>query len=250
MASFSPFKDHIIKELDELIQRYSLKGPFLDAGCGLGDVALHLSKKGWAGFAVDMSEVALETARSELAHVSSVEVISGNLLNLAELLKGAIVETVVMFDVLEHVEDDHAVLSAVSSVQPKGGHLIMTIPSHPQREWRWDDDYYGHLRRYDLNVLEQMLRDNGYSIIEMWDITYPALWLMRRVYTAIKPAPKMEGTPIERSMISTGLQAWDMGVISWMVLNLMPWRLVSKWISMNRHQYERGHEVIVLAKKS
>ena len=103
MASFSPFKDHIIKELDELIQRYSLKGPFLDAGCGLGDVALHLSKKGWAGFAVDMSEVALETARSELAHVSSVEVISGNLLNLAELLKGAIVETVVMFDVLEHL---------------------------------------------------------------------------------------------------------------------------------------------------
>ena len=57
-----------------------------------------------------------------------------------------------------------------------------------------------------------MLRDNGYSIIEMWDITYPALWLMRRVYTAINLPPRWR-TPIERSMISTGLQAWDMGVI-------------------------------------
>ena len=86
MASFSPFKDHIIKELDELIQRYSRKGPFLDAGCGLGDVALP-QQKGWAGFAVDMSEVALGDRTIRAAQVSSVEVISGNLVNLAELLE-------------------------------------------------------------------------------------------------------------------------------------------------------------------
>jgi len=54
-----------------------------------------------------------------------------------------------LFDVLEHIKNDQQVLRKLSSLLVKGGFLVMAVPSNPD-EWSWDDDFYGHFRRYNV----------------------------------------------------------------------------------------------------
>lgn len=244
MASFGPFKQHILGELDALADRHGLRGPFLDAGCGQGDVAAHLARRGWTGVALDVSDVAAVATGASLASVPGVAVVHADVAHF----QGGPFPTVVMLDVIEHVDDDRALLDAVARLQAPGGHLVMTVPTHP-REWRWDDKVYGHLRRYEPDALRDLLRAAGYDVVAMWDITFPVLWAMRRAYTAIKRPPAIRGTAFDRTQASSGVRAWDMGVVSWLTQHLLPWRLLFAWIRRNRHRVGRGHEVILLARR-
>lgn len=246
MATFSPFKRHILGELDALVDLHGLNGPFLDAGCGRGDVALRLARRGWHGVALDMSDTALEFARRALADTPGVEVVHGDLFGY----RGGPFATIVMLDVLEHIEADRQTLDVVAGMQRPGDHLVMTIPTNPDREWRWDDDVYGHVRRYAPCEIRDLLAAAGYRVVEMWDITFPVLWLLRRAYTALKSAPPITGTAEERSRASAGVRTWDLGsVVTGLATHCLPWNLLSSWIRRNRHQYDRGHEVIVLARR-
>lgn len=245
MASFAPFKDHILNELDALADRYGLRGPFLDAGCGRGDVAMRLARRGWDGVALDMSDVALDVARQVLSGTPGVQVVQGDL----AAFHGGPFQTVVMLDVLEHIEGDRQALAVVAGLQPPGGHLVLTVPTHPNREWRWDDDLYGHVRRYDPEALRGLLAEVGYQTIQIWDLTFPVLWAMRRAYTVLKRSPPITGTAGERTRVSTGVRAWDLGFLSWGVTHCLPWGLLFAWMRRNRHRFDRGHEAIVLARR-
>ncbi len=68
------------------------------------------------------------------------------------------------FDVLEHIEEDEAVLAAVrDALKPRGG-VIFAVPQHP---WLWSrsDDYACHVRRYRPGELEGKLRGAGFEVI-------------------------------------------------------------------------------------
>ena len=39
MANFLPLKHHMFYCLDRFVERYGLHGPFLEVGCGRGDVS-------------------------------------------------------------------------------------------------------------------------------------------------------------------------------------------------------------------
>src|SRR4029077_7317982 len=67
MANFPPLKRYVLRMIDQMIEKYSLRGPFLDAGCGVGDVAAHIARRGWEGLAVDCTPAAVEAARRNLA---------------------------------------------------------------------------------------------------------------------------------------------------------------------------------------
>src|SRR5262249_50690451 len=62
--------------------------------------------------------------------------------------------------VVEHIEDDHAFLSAVSRVLAPGGHFLVTVPAY---RWLWsnEDDFAGHFRRYNLRGLRRSLEKAG-----------------------------------------------------------------------------------------
>jgi len=244
MASFGPFKQHILDEMDALADRHGLESPFLDAGCGRGDVAAHLAGRGLHGVALDVSDDAIAATGQSLAPIPGVEVVHGDLAHF----EGGPFPTVVMLDVIEHIEDDRGALQAIARLQPPGGHLVMTVPTNP-REWRWDDVVYGHVRRYEPAALRRLLREVGYDIVEMWDITFPVLWAMRRGYTAIKRSPEVRGTAFDRTRASSGVRTWEMGVVSWAVTHGLPWRLLFAWIRRNRRRFDRGHEVILLARR-
>jgi len=142
MANFQPLKRSILFCLKQLIARHDLQPGFLDVGCGIGDVSVFLAGLGWTGKAIDISEAALAEARRNLGSFPGVRV------ELEDFFEsGGTYGTVVLFDILEHLADDAAALRKLSSLVRSDGHAVIAVPSNP-RLWGWDDDFYGHFRRY------------------------------------------------------------------------------------------------------
>lgn len=211
MANFKAWKTYMLYLIDHLVDEHAIKGPFLDAGCGSGDVSLHFAKKGWSGTAVDFSpEVAAQT-KNRLASFHHVSVQYGDLfhLNLAQ------VNTIFLMDVIEHVKDDDGFVKQIAANVIKGGHLVITVPVNPI-EWRWDDVFYGHYRRYTHRQFRELMERNGFRVLSEWDCSFPLFWLMRRVYTRLVRKPLLFGgeQPEERTKVSTQQSAWDCSQLS------------------------------------
>jgi SAM-dependent methyltransferase len=245
MANFIPFKAYILRILDEFIKMYDINGPFLDGGCGKGDVALHLAKKGWQGTAIDNSLKAVEVSKELLHPFPQVTVNHASIQDDQERKFGLIL----LLDVIEHILDDTAVISAAAKMGNPGTYLMITVPSNPEREWRWDDDFYGHLRRYKPKEMHSLLEKYGYKIVEMWDISFPFFWLLRRGFTELKQPPDIEDKHLHRTEKSPFINAWEMGRISDFLSNPYFWKPVFMVQNKFRNHLDKGNELAVLAKR-
>ena len=170
MANFRPLKQHMFLCLDRFIAQYGLHGPFLEVGCGKGDVSAHLARRhGWSGLAIDFSDAAIVEASQTLARHADVVV---RRQALAEV-RGSFA-CILAWDVLEHIEDDRGALRTLEALLAPGGQLLLAVPSNP-REWRWDDDFYGHFRRYTVAELRAKLAEAGLQPQAFWDFTFPSV---------------------------------------------------------------------------
>ena len=245
MANFLPLKQHMFYCLDRFVEQYGLHGPFLEIGCGRGDVSAYLAAKGWQGTAIDFSEAAVAQASVNLAPFPQVTVRQQALEDVA----GAF-DCIIMWDVLEHMEDDRGALRMVGRLLRPGGQLLLAVPSNP-REWRWDDDFYGHFRRYTVADMTERLQQAGLAPAAFWDFTFPWFWLMRRMYTRLKSGAAVAADKEASTKASATVNAWDVGPLSklldrsailWYPLHRLQFRLF-------RHATARGHEFFVLARK-
>ena len=176
MANFRPLKQHMFMCLDRFVADYGLHGPFLEIGCGKGDVSAHLAERhGWSGVAIDSSDAAIAQASARLARHPQVTVRRQALADA----RGSFA-CILMWDVLEHIDDDRGALRADEALLAPGGALLLAVPSNP-REWRWDDDFYGHVRRYTEGDLRAKIADAGLEPQAFWDFTFPLYWALRRV---------------------------------------------------------------------
>ncbi|MGB3430505.1 class I SAM-dependent methyltransferase [Achromobacter sp.] len=68
------------------------------------------------------------------------------------------------FDVLEHIQEDEAVLRQVHQALKPEGMLLLTVPQH---DWLWSpsDDYACHVRRYSARDCHAKLRSAGFHIV-------------------------------------------------------------------------------------
>ena len=244
MPNFEPMKAYTLRQIDELISSYGLRAPFLDAGCGRGDVARHLADRhSWHGVAADGSPSAAVAARRTLEG-TGVAVISAPIAELEGEYR-----TVVLSTVIEHIADDHEAIRQLRArlpERPGEGHLLISMPTNPSKEWRWDDDFYGHYRRYTRDDVEKLLDTNGFRLLELWDYTYPVFWAMRRVAYRVLPAkPPPADVPEAASAESSLTNAWE-SKSSTVVSRVPVWGMVERW--QRRHRAgERGFEAMALA---
>jgi hypothetical protein len=63
-------------------------------------------------------------------------------------------------DVLEHVDDDVALLKEYMDKVPHGSRFLITVPAF-QFLWSGHDDFLEHKRRYTLKQLEEIVRRAG-----------------------------------------------------------------------------------------
>jgi len=70
---------------------------------------------------------------------------------------------VAIFDVLQHLDDDVAMLEALRSAIVPGGGLVITVPQH---QWLWSavDEFSHHRRRYGRRGLVERIRQAGFRV--------------------------------------------------------------------------------------
>lgn len=73
-------------------------------------------------------------------------------------------ELILMMDVLEHVEDDVALLKQYTQHMPPHGHVLITVPAF-QSLWSGHDVFLEHYRRYNKRQLEETIQAAGLKIL-------------------------------------------------------------------------------------
>jgi len=70
------------------------------------------------------------------------------------------------FDVIEHIEQDEAVLAQMFAALKPGGGLLLTVPQHP---FLWSEMDVGahHVRRYRADELKRKVTQAGFEVVEM-----------------------------------------------------------------------------------
>jgi SAM-dependent methyltransferase len=131
----------------------------LDVGCGTGFVLSALESAGASACGIDMHQQALQRARSR---------VRGPLFRsgAASLPFMADFDIVSLFDVIEHVDDDAALLREASRVLAPGGCVAVTVPAGPHL-WTRYDEVIGHKRRYDRASLTAAFAGADLRVREM-----------------------------------------------------------------------------------
>lgn len=80
---------------------------------------------------------------------------------------------VAMLDVLEHIEDDAAALSAIAERMTGGDRIIITVPALQWAFSSWDTEL-GHHRRYSRRSLRAAVEGAGFRV-ERVDYLFPEL---------------------------------------------------------------------------
>lgn len=87
------------------------------------------------------------------------------------------------FDVLEHIQEDEAVLWQICRALKPGGIVIITVPQHPAL-WSTQDELACHVRRYTTTQLKNKTIDAGFDIADSGSfvsLLLPLMWLSRKL---------------------------------------------------------------------
>jgi SAM-dependent methyltransferase len=97
-------------------------------------------------------------------------------------------DVVGLFDVIEHIEEDVAVLAQAHRALRHGGGLIVTVPQH-RFLWSQYDEHAHHVRRYTARELRDKILQAGFRVVMMTSfvsLLLPLMMLSRRLQR--KPA--------------------------------------------------------------
>jgi len=156
----------------------------LEVGCGIGTYTAEIASGARHVVAMDMEHAFVTDAARRLSGRPNVQLICGDATqaNLPELGDRAF-DTVVLLDVLEHIEDDVGLLARLSAKLRPGGHLILKVPAMPSL-YSPMDQAIGHWRRYHRRSLTAAFAGAGLEVVRIWSFNaaaVPAWWWNGRV---------------------------------------------------------------------
>lgn len=141
-----------------VVKRYPPPGTIFDVGGGNGVVSKKLLN---AGFGTALVEPGPSGARNALER--GVDPVVCARLEDVGFTPGSL-PAVGVFDVVEHIGDDHLFLLGVRKLLAPGGMLYVTVPAFG---WLWssEDDLAGHFRRYTDRTLRRLLTATGFEVV-------------------------------------------------------------------------------------
>lgn len=137
----------------------------LDLGAGLGTMVA-LLPAGLEVVALEPDPGFVETLRSRFADRPTVTVVEGDAVDPATTAGLGPFDSILCFNVLEHIEDDVAALDATRELLAPGGHLLLLAPAHPAL-YGETDRRVGHCRRYTRAALGARLDAAGLEPVEL-----------------------------------------------------------------------------------
>ena len=141
----------------------------LEVGCGAGGMAKAIKayRQDLQVYGCDISEHAIQVARQT---ASEVDFELGNAYDLP--YEDNSFQAVVMFDVLEHLDDPLQAISEIRRVLQDDGLFHLFVPCEGELHslhgilaragWRAKERYGGHIQRFTLRRLKELLSDSGF----------------------------------------------------------------------------------------
>jgi SAM-dependent methyltransferase len=148
----------------ELIEPH-LGAEVLEIGAGHGTFTEMLARKAKRVVASDLSERCISRLRERFSGAQSVEILHGSVESAAA--HGPF-DSVILINVLEHIEDDDGALAELGQLLRPGGRIILWVPAFSLLYSDFDRRI-GHYRRYRRPGLRTQLSDAGF---EVRDIRY------------------------------------------------------------------------------
>jgi SAM-dependent methyltransferase len=163
-----------------LLGQHREDGPharLLDIGCGQGDFLAGARRRNlateYAGIELSESGVAISRAKLPGVDISRVDLLAPP--PEAARLHGW-ATAAVCTDVIEHVDDDVAFLSAARRYLAPGGRLVVTVPGGPISAF---DRHIGHRRHYSRERLRRALESAGFTVDRVSRAGFPFFNLYR-----------------------------------------------------------------------
>jgi SAM-dependent methyltransferase len=158
-----------------------------EIGCGHGLVQRQIEDrfhKQVMGF--DLHEKALQRSVSRTSEICCYDIFQKN-----PELKNRF-DAIILFDVLEHLNDEDAFLQAILFHLAPGGTLLINVPAF-QQLWSAYDEEAGHIRRYDIGGLTKVAERNGITIgaWTYWGFSMIPLLVLRKLWVRMRPREKV-----------------------------------------------------------
>ena len=126
-------------------------GQILEIGCGTGHNLPMLSGFGHVD-ALELDDAMRGLAEKRLGR----EIMRAPLPEIADVPDRRY-DLIGAFDVIEHIDDDHAAVASIATKLKPGGKFVMTVPAH---SWMWSahDVVNHHKRRYSKRSLKALIK--------------------------------------------------------------------------------------------
>jgi 2-polyprenyl-3-methyl-5-hydroxy-6-metoxy-1,4-benzoquinol methylase len=172
----------------------------LEVGAGTGSIT-ELYAEDREVLAIDMSDWCVSEMQKRFASSDNVTVRHADLRELVD--EGQRFDSVVMLNVLEHIEDDVAALQTLGALLEPGGRVVLYVPALNGLYGPWDRKV-GHYRRYAPWRMREVLAEAGMTPVElryMNALSVPAWWAFSH-------------SDVERSTAGN-MSLWDKTGIRW-----------------------------------
>ncbi len=164
----------VLRRLADSVVRNSRRAA--EIGCGNGLLQRDIEDyygKSVAGF--ELNEIALQKNVSRLSPLYCYNIHQRNPEFRAQF------DLLLLFDVLEHIEDESGFLQSVQFHLAESGTLLINVPAH-QFFFSDYDRAAGHIRRYSVDQLAKVAELNGFKAraFTYWGLPLVPLLLLRK----------------------------------------------------------------------
>lgn len=177
-----------------LLRRYfPAARTFMELGCGSGFVLSSVAAiKHWDRLVgSELHPSGLSIARQRLG--GRAEFVQ---MDARDIPARDVFDVIGIFDVIEHIEEDEAVLAAMHRATCGGGGIMLAVPQHP---WLWseEDEAALHVRRYRRGELERKVKAAGFDLL--FSGSYTTLLLPLMVASRWRRRAKADAPPSKKS---------------------------------------------------
>lgn len=165
----------------------------MEIGCGNGFILKGLTDfKNYTLYGADIHIQGLKNSKDRLPEVDFIQLDATRMPFEKEF------DAIGAFDVLEHIEDDVAVIKNVHKALKPKGYFFITVP---QYQWMWSnmDNIDQHKRRYSHNELNSKLTQNGFNVLYISSFVF-ALFPLMAVSRLLKRNKKFQEKSFEEKL--------------------------------------------------
>lgn len=164
--------DFTYQHLISFIEKYiPYNGKILDIGSATGTLSIYFASLGLTVDGLELSKNAINIANinKKILKIKNVTFLNDS---IEEFVTHKKYDLIVCFEVLEHIQDDKKCLIKISKLLVDHGVLAISVPSKNAPLFKMGlltkfDKKVGHLRRYSLFEIKNLLNSIGIRVIDV-----------------------------------------------------------------------------------